>query len=194
MNITHKTKTKTKGFKSRLPRIQNNKKLDQPLTTRKTKEEPKRRNNNARSRNPKPQRAPSVCFRRARIRRPPPPRRHPRRGPWSCCTARRIRTSPPGARVTESPSHRVTESPNASMVLVWERSLHYTPEHCLGTGGFPLFWRKTIASNDCNMYLLRSPVWEVGFLLMQQVAIIRPPASPGLLVYIYIYMLRPLPL
>ena len=37
-------------------------------------------------------------------------------------------------------------------------SLHYTPEHCLVNGGFPLFWvGKSHVSNGCNMYLLRSP-------------------------------------
>ena len=37
-------------------------------------------------------------------------------------------------------------------------SLHYTPEHCLVNGGFPLFcWKKQHVSNGCKMYLLRSP-------------------------------------
>ena len=36
-------------------------------------------------------------------------------------------------------------------------SLHYTPEHCLGNGGFPVLWWKTPCFKWGKMYLLREP-------------------------------------
>ena len=37
-------------------------------------------------------------------------------------------------------------------------SLHYTPEHCLVNGGFPLFWWNKNMFQLGKMFLLRSPV------------------------------------
>ena len=40
-------------------------------------------------------------------------------------------------------------------------SLHYTPEHCLVNGGFPLFWWKKTIFQLGKLYPLRSPVFNI---------------------------------
>ena len=40
---------------------------------------------------------------------------------------------------------------------VQQGSLHYTPEHCLVNGGFPLCWCKNNVSNGCKMYRFEEP-------------------------------------
>ena len=42
-------------------------------------------------------------------------------------------------------------------VQVLQGPLHYTPEHCLINGGFPLLWWTKPCFKWANMYLLRSP-------------------------------------
>ena len=40
---------------------------------------------------------------------------------------------------------------------ICQGSLHYTPEHCLVNGAFPVFWWKKPWFQMGNMYLLKSP-------------------------------------
>ena len=95
----------------------------------------------------------------------------------SFCRVHFGHTTPALARPTRRPvspqnegdgSHQCTQAqrpggePNMMVATTCsafqQGSLHYTSEHCLVNGGFPVFWWKEPCFKWANWYLLRSPV------------------------------------